>query len=225
MTAIYRDRHALNTFFRAATSGIRYHRASMDIPSSWFRASGEARAPDGRTLPVSAWGWGEDPLTAKDRAGTRLRAIVERIARGERFPERYAYGSRPLREEILRRIDGAGQSAVITRNAYGVEVLNADSLLFLDIDLPGPGFMDRLRKLFGGATAEEAALAKLRSVLGQRTSESFRVYRTASGLRVMATSRSWEPGSAETKALMEATGTDPAYARLCQARIAAPRLR
>ncbi len=38
-----------------------------------------------------------------------------------------------IREEILRTVD---EKSIITRNRYGAQVLNAESLMFLDIDKP-----------------------------------------------------------------------------------------
>jgi hypothetical protein len=192
----------------------------MHIPRIWEKASGEGKLPDGRTLPVIAWGWGDDLLQARDRAADRLRGMLERIRRGEPFPGRYAYGSRPLREEILRTVQGrqAGEAAaIVTRNGYGAQVLNAASLLFLDIDFAPPSFAQRLGRLLGGPSTEGAALLRLRTALQGYGKATFRIYRTASGLRAMAIDRHYDPCGREAQELMKATGTDPAFTRLCQA--------
>jgi hypothetical protein len=189
----------------------------MLIPSAWSKATGQARAPNGRELRIAVWGWGRDENAARKDAAERLQRVQERLRRGERFPQRYAYGARPLREEILQVLEDVNRTepaAVVTRNGYGAQVLSSARLLFLDIDLPPPTLFHRLARLFGRTPPHEAALARLRTVLTQQGA-TFRIYRTASGFRVMGIDRAFEPAAAETAALMRATGTDPEYARLC----------
>ena len=71
----------------------------MFFPKSWSKAA----APDKPNIAV--WGWGDDPATARAEAANRLKRLLERLARGEPFPEKYTYAqARPLREEILRTI-------------------------------------------------------------------------------------------------------------------------
>jgi hypothetical protein len=191
----------------------------MHIPRAWAKASAECQTPDHRTLRVAVWGSGNDAATAQSEASSRVQRLIERIRRGDPFPERYAYGNRPLREEILQTFEGetADQpAAVLTRNRYGAVVLNTARLLFLDVDLPPPSFSARLRRLFSssGPGEDEAALSKLRGAL-DRSGATFRLYRTAGGFRAIATDRSFDPGDREAQELMKATGTDPAFVRLC----------
>lgn len=192
----------------------------MHIPRVWVKASATEKHPDGHAIPVSVWGWGDDDSSARRGAADRLQRVVERLRRGEKFPDRYAYGNRPLREEILRRIEtekGAGDAAVLTRNSYGAEILNTARLLFLDIDLPETGFFSRIGRLFGGSSPHEKALAKLRDALRQDGTATFRIYKTASGLRVMAVDRDFDPAGIDVQELMKKTGTDPAFSQLCLA--------
>ncbi len=192
----------------------------MHIPRAWIKSSGTGRKPDGSELPVSTWGWGDDEGAARRSAADRLQRLIGRISRGEPFPRKYAYNSRPLREEILEVIDSDGSGrpeAIVTRNSYGAQVLNTARLLFLDIDLQPISLLQRLRRLFGSGqdNSEEAVLARLRSALTSYGRATFRVYRTASGFRVMAIDREFEPTGRDTQDLMRITGTDPAFARLC----------
>lgn len=193
----------------------------MNIPRAWAKESAEAKLPDGRMAPVWAWGWGDDEPGARKVAAERLRRVLERLRRGEPFPRgSYGYGNRPLREEILQTLGGATPSesrAVVTRNAYGAQVLNAARLLFLDVDFSAPGIGQRLRQLFGGDSTETEALAKLRAALRSYGRATFRIYRTASGLRGIAVEREFDPTGREGQELMQATGTDPAFLRLCVA--------
>jgi hypothetical protein len=199
----------------------------MNIPPVWIKALGDGRTPDGRTIPVNVWGWGNDPAAAQAIAEERLQRLLARLSRGEPFPNKYGYGEvRPLREEILQTFPGNTPDAplaIVTRNSYGAQVLNATRLLFLDIDFAPqpPTFMQRLMGLFGGGSGadktEEAFLADLYAKLRLHGKATFRVYRTAAGFRVLAVDKEFDPAGQEAQALMVATGTDPAYARLCRA--------
>ncbi|PYM18749.1 MAG: hypothetical protein DMD78_26770 [Candidatus Rokuibacteriota bacterium] len=80
--------------------------------------------------------------------------MLNRIRRGEPFPDPYAYGSRPLREEIVQYVDGARSAqprAVVTRNSHGVLALNTARTMFLDVDV-GPA---------GAPAAARAALLEV----------------------------------------------------------------
>jgi hypothetical protein len=192
----------------------------VNIPRAWAQASGEGRTPDQRTLPVTTWGWGDDDDDARREAAGRLQRLLERITRGDPFPPAYGYGTRPLREEILETVAGPPASppvAVLTRNAYGAVVLNTARVLFLDIDRPPATFLERLGGLLGRErSAGDVVPDTLRAALGA-SGATFRVYRTASGLRAMAIDREFEPAGPASQALMTATATDPAFARLCAA--------
>jgi hypothetical protein len=168
---------------------------------------------------VSVWGWGDDDATARIGATERLRRVLERIRSGQPFPGKYGYGNRPLREEILQTFAGASEEpdAVVSRNSYGAQVLNASRLLFLDVDI-GPASLGQwIARLFGAPSAEQNALAKLRDALRRYGRATFRIYRTASGLRALAVDRQFDPAGREAQDLMQATGTDAAFSRLCLA--------
>lgn len=114
----------------------------MLIPRFWSRASSQAVTPDGRTVRFHVWrGSRSDPAQAQALAHEAVGRIAERIQRGAGFPEKYSYGDRPLREEVVREIVGAGTDddpdAALTRNSYGAVVLNAAHAFFIDVDVPG----------------------------------------------------------------------------------------
>lgn len=192
----------------------------MHIPKQWEKASGTARLPDGREIPATIWGWGDDRGAAKIKAGQRLRTVLERISRGEGFPERYSYDDRPLKEEIIEVIgaDPDHPDAMVTRNRHGVQVLNTSRLLFLDIDLQPVSCFRRLLVRLGLAEdrSEAGVLQRLRETLKQHARTTFRVYRTAGGLRVIAIDRQFKPDGHDTDELMEATRTDPEFRKLCK---------
>ncbi len=193
---------------------------NMKIPKFWFKASTDCQTRENKKLHVQVWGWGDDMEAARQEASSRLRRLVDRVRRGEPFPRGYGYGNHPLREEILETYAGeSGPAGMLTRNRYGALILNTASLLFLDIDLPPVGLLQRLRAWFSRDKKDpnEPALAALREALQKERRATFRIYRTAAGMRVMAVDREYDPGSAETQALMQATKTDTAFSRLCQA--------
>lgn len=188
----------------------------MYIPRTWAKASGTH--PVTKEPTVAVWGFGEDAATAKTEAASRLKRLIERITRGEPFPDRYTYGAgRPPREEILRVIgDEAQPSAIVTRNGYGAQVLNTARVLFLDIDVPAPTGFDTLLKLIGRKTRAQVVLDELRGKLA-KAGATFRLYETARGYRVLAIDREYDPCGAEAQQLMAATGTDPNFIKLCRA--------
>lgn len=115
----------------------------MLIPRFWSRAESQAVTPDGRPVRFHVWrGSRNSEAEAQGLAGEAVARIGERIRRGEGFPERYSYGDRPLREEVVREFPGpAGAEppdAAITRNSYGALVLNAARAFFIDVDVPRP---------------------------------------------------------------------------------------
>jgi hypothetical protein len=191
----------------------------MYVPRAWARNRRSATLRDGRTVPVSAWGWGDDQLTAQAMASERLGRALDRIHRQQPLPNSYEYEGLPLREELVQTIESADSKqilGVVTRNRYGAQVLNAGQLLFLDVDMPRPGPFAWLRRLFTRTTPEQSTLGQLREALRSHGGATFRIYRTASGFRVMAVDRPFDPESAQTRELMRVTRTDPAYARLCR---------
>jgi len=161
----------------------------------------------------------DDLGEAERNAQERLGRMIERVSRGEDLPDHYPYGVRALREEIVLEIAGEGDvpPAIVTRNTYGSLVINAPAVMFVDIDVPEPGMLKRLGGLFSGASRPDSALEALKASVTTASSSSFRIYKTAGGYRLIATERTFDPGSTEAEAVMEAVGADPAYVQLCRA--------
>lgn len=142
----------------------------MLIPRFWARANAQATAPDGRRIPIHIWrGSRGSQAEAESLAADAAQRIAARISRGEGFPERYAYGDRPLREEVVREIPGGeGDPAVaLTRNSYGALVLNASRVFFIDVDTPAAG--DPPQR---GAATPDPAAAILDSPLGKAVADA-----------------------------------------------------
>src|SRR4051795_9303800 len=116
-------------------------RLSMLIPRYWSRAESNAVTPDGKPVRFHVWrGSRSSAAEAQVLADEAVARIAERIQRGAGFPERYAYGDRPMREEVVRELPGSAGAeapdAAITRNSYGALVLNAARAFFIDVDVP-----------------------------------------------------------------------------------------
>ena len=123
----------------------------------------------------------------------------------------------------------AGQ-AVITRNRYGALVLNAEQLMFIDIDTPEmvkgePGFLQKLLgKKFvwrtlstnGKRAFEDQKIKEIESFCQAHSDFGCKVYKTFGGIRVIATHQSYTADSQETQKLFDALGCDPLYQKLCQ---------
>jgi hypothetical protein len=201
----------------------------MNIPKFWASAEVNARKRTGEVIPVKKWDWSNHGTSdAERKAWQSVEAAAARVAAGEPFPDRsFYYAEQPLREEIVKELpDAQGQAAIITRNSYGCLVLNTAKVMFIDIDLPAQkpsqpssGLLSRLfgkPKAAPVASAEATALAQVKSYADFNANWSFRAYRTASGLRLMATHDVFDPDSPLTLKTMEALGSDPLYVKLCR---------
>lgn len=188
----------------------------MEIPRYWFRLEDTVEV-DGEPFELVVWGWSS---TSEDEARRMARERVPVVAEAarKRWQENgdgYPYGAHPLREEILRELPGddGGLAAVLTRNGLGCVVLNTARVLFIDVDLP---LRAGCLSLFRRKSEEEIAAATLTRIeegLAKHPG-SFRVYRTAGGFRLLGTDRLYEPGGAESEAIMRDVGADPSFVLL-----------
>lgn len=199
----------------------------MRIPRYWAKATANAVvASDSPPLPLKVWRSSDVSVAeAQQQADEALRRLVERVTSSQPLPDHYGYGDRPLREEILREIPAANGEllAVITRNTYGAVVLNASSLMFVDIDVPEetPGAQAfRAVRAFFGRIPPPGPEAQIRDQIAEWIAAhpelAGRWYKTAAGYRLMITSRTFSPVSDEARRLLELAGADPLYIRLCQ---------
>ncbi|MFN6207227.1 MAG: hypothetical protein ACK49R_12380 [Planctomycetota bacterium] len=191
----------------------------MLIPRCWKLVEGNFPDRAGGTVRLSAWGCGEDEAAAEEDGRERLERVAASLNAGKVPEQWYGYPDRPVREEILQTFDGPtgdpeSQVAVVTRNGYGALVLNTARMLFLDIDL-AMGLGQTIRSWFGQASPEQTKLAQLQHLLSAQGNATFRIYRTAAGFRVIGLGREYDPAGREAEELMEATGTDPQFRRLC----------
>ncbi len=133
----------------------------------------------------------------------------------------------PLREEVVQRFtdtDG-NATAAVTRNQYGALVLNTARAMFIDVDFPEKGAGANLSEWFGRLLGrKKPSIAEENESTIRRRAEGFvdehpgfclRMYRTHSGVRLLATHDLFAPASAEVQACFAALGADPLYVRLC----------
>ena len=169
------------------------------------------------------WGWSNDSLEAARKAAReKAERVAQHLRMTQRPPDRYSYGTRPLREQVLRsmpRTDGS-LAAAITRNQYGCLVLNTAGAMFVDIDIPelepppSRGFLFfRKPKPVPEEEIVRPHLQRVEHWSAARPDWSWRIYRTRAGLRLLATHALVDPGTAEP--IFKALGTDPLYQKLC----------
>jgi hypothetical protein len=128
------------------------------------------------------------------------------------------YGSRDEPEEEVDSVPNSRQiDAIVTRNHYGCLVLNAAHALFIDVDVSTPAPLIRNQKHDQNVpSAWRSVLDDLRIVLAGEANQGFRIYRTAGGFRILATTHEFEPGSTQSTRLMNAIGADAAFVDLCR---------
>lgn len=196
----------------------------MHIPRFWARRHGSATMPNGRERGVSCCQWSDLSMEdAHQRAANHLLNLTQRVRAGAEL-NRYAYGDRPMREEVVQAIEAPGgrEIGLITSNAYGAFVLNAANAMFIDIDFvdqrPTQGLLARVGRLFGKAPSpeEEAQCLAVRNWWETCRDLGVRVYRTCAGLRCLITTEVFDPTQSTAISILQTLGSDPLYVRLCQ---------
>lgn len=118
-----------------------------------------------------------------------------------------------IAEPILQQPD---PSNIITRNRYGVEVLNSSNTCFLDVDRVSLSWSDRLLRLLGSKNRDEEKLLQMaRKLCEGDKSLGVRVYRTARGWRLAVTADALLPQSPCMEMLCRHLGVDSLYHELC----------
>jgi hypothetical protein len=206
-----------------------------------YWAAGEANVEAGRrSWKLRAYGASDQSLEdAQRRAREVAQQTAAAVATGP-LDRRYAYSDRPLREEVVEELrDGDDLIGVISRNSYGSLVLNTSSAMFVDVDYDvndairsrEPATLgEAVKRMWANLTGQRATaeagpapsgdnllLERFERVTRSHAGLGVRVYRTAGGYRLLATSASFDPASTATSGLLREFGADPLYVRLCQA--------
>src|SRR5438270_610131 len=162
----------------------------MKIPKYWAKSVQGAQSPDGRRYRLMAWDWSDvNTDEARQKADTRVKAIAQKVMAGLEL-DRYGYGARALREEIVGAVNPDGKEVgVVTRNTYGALVLNASNAMFIDIDFPenerDASGADVLQRMLGAKqpSLEERYARPVTEWASRHPDVGLRLYRTAGGLR------------------------------------------
>jgi len=129
------------------------------------------------------------------------------------YPVKRVDDEEPIRDIVTSE----SLDAIVTRNHYGSIVLNAHHALFIDVDVPGSGNSSEhgAPSRRGIPVDWQATFDDLSIVLGSERHTGFRIYRTAAGFRILATTHEFEPGSQPANDLMSSVGADSQFVRLC----------
>ncbi len=196
----------------------------MKIPKYWAKGTQSLPGPDGRMVAFSCWHWSDVSVAeAQQKANARALNVAQKFLNHQTL-DRYSYGDRPLREEVVQVVPGRStpEAGLVTRNGYGALVLNTANVMFIDIDFPsgadGGSLVGRLKGLFGKPqpTLEERACQEIVAWARTRPDLGLRVYRTFGGLRCLVTNTLFDPRQEESAALMRSLKSDPLYIQLCR---------
>jgi hypothetical protein len=165
---------------------------------------------------------------ARESALTAATRILDAFVSGRKL-DRYTYGCVPLREEVMNKVEDerGNRIAVVTRNLYGSLVLNAERVMFVDIDFPpvlaGEATKHFFARLFGRTKKspegerEEKARTDIEQFMAAHASWGLRLYRTFAGLRGIVTHDLFDPKGDAALDILREMGSDPLYVKLCKA--------
>ena len=169
---------------------------------------------------VTLWGASNNSTgEARENAQSRADRFRGLLAGGFDRLREYEYWNGFIREEVLDEVRaGDGRVlAVLSRNSYGATVLNSETVLFGDIDVPASGLFARLLETFGKQKKDkDYYLQKIRLYQENNPDYTFRVYETYAGLRFVITSHVFAADSEQVRALFADLGVDPLYMHLCK---------
>lgn len=200
----------------------------MKVPRFWHREWVRVPAKDGSngTWSISRWGWSENNAEeAEKMAAERCWHTKQRWHVGAKDSHQDWYRNQeyfllPAREEIIQEIihEDGNVDGWVSRNGYGVLVLNTDVMLIIDMDRKEKPIQKAAKGLwaswFGQPVKSEEE--KLIELFKAHTEDSFRLYRTFGGWRAILISRAVEGVASSSIALMKKFPVDPFYLRLCE---------
>ena len=190
----------------------------MNFPKYWAH---------GRFGNFTAWRWSNTSHEEAENAARHAAQHLSEAVRDNRHLDRYAYADRPLREPVLQELRNSGGelSAVVTRNSYGCQVLNAARAMFVDVDFPEAPAPQKSGGVFGSLFGRKAApepvdpvqpaIAKAEDWAKNHSGWNWRIYRTQAGLRLLATHALFDPADGVCQAVFDSMGADPLYRKLC----------
>lgn len=193
----------------------------MQFYKFWTKAKNSSTGNEGN-FNVECWGFSNESLEdALQVAERRAAATAQALADGKLHAGGYYEGGRPFREEVVEEFtDGDQQIAVISRNNYGVLVLNTPNVFFADVDRPKnsavKSFLGLFKKKTQEPSFEQQLVEKIETLCRQDASLGLRMYRTTNGYRILITSRQIPANEAKSFSLLKALGSDRLYVSLCR---------
>lgn len=194
----------------------------MRTARHWARATVTIDGAEDPRGGVVGLGWSDVSEHEARRVALERARRAAAALREERDPagDEYPYPDRPVCEPIIDELyAGDRVVAAITRNAKGVLVLNTAEAMFIDIDrqMSAMGCLAALLGAGGGGSSHEREAAQRLHQLAEREPGlGLRLYRTAGGLRVLVTGRSYDPAAEATGELMRSLKADKRYIMLCR---------
>ena len=184
----------------------------MQFAKYWAKGDIDWKSPNpatGQYENFFCWGWSDESEEDAAKVGRERAEQVAAIIRSGIKPDRYTYGDKPLKEEILESWKSSDGTlfAVVSINSYGCDILNTENAMFVDVDID-----EKSNRQAG----EKTAIETLRRVLEEHGNCGAYVYRTAGGLRYLLTLDKAEPDRDDVAELMKRMGADPLYTSLCR---------
>ncbi|QEG21365.1 hypothetical protein [Mariniblastus fucicola] len=200
----------------------------MQFYKYWARATASTYTPRDETVFRSATGYSNRSIEEAFRmAEQRAEQMSKHWADANRS-EYYGVGigERPIREAVIEQFSDGDQTdpyAIISRNSYGVLVLNVTDVLFADVDLPTrlpkKSLVGSILNMLGiekpEPTFEQRLVEKIKRLVATDPTLGLRVYRTAMGYRIAVTSRRIPSSEAKAKEVLKWLGSDKLYVSLC----------
>lgn len=193
----------------------------MQFYKFWTKAEHPATDNVGG-FKIECWGFSNESLEdAFQVAERRVAAVAGAIVDGKFNAAGYYEGERPFREEIIEEFtDDGRQVAIISRNNYGVLVLNTPIVFFADVDKPAgsaiKSFLGLFKNKTGEPSFEQQLVEKIETLCRQDASLGLRLYRTTNGYRILITSRQIPANEASSNDLLKTLGSDRLYVSLCK---------
>lgn len=166
----------------------------------------------GEMKDITTYGGSNDSIDdAASKAKDKMEKVKRKINGERRIFDEYEV---EIREEILKVID---DKAIITRNRYGAQVLNAESLMFLDIDKPKTSFGSLFKKS-SPQQDKENIYEMVRKLAGgsKYSGLNFRIYETFQGARVIVLGKDFNPQDNATFSMMKEFNCDALYTSICR---------
>ena len=166
----------------------------------------------GEMKDITTYGGSNDSMDdAASKAKDKMEKVKRKINGERRIFDEYEV---EIREEILKVID---DKAIITRNRYGAQILNAESLMFLDIDKPKTSFGSLFKKS-NPQQDKENIYEMVRKLAGgsKYSGLNFRIYETFQGARVIVLGKDFNPLDNATFSMMKEFNCDALYTSICR---------